>query len=107
MDPHGSINLTYYKKKMDDYEMVFDAVINNLNDEMFGIYSNSVERDRFQSNLMSDGWKFFDFHNLNEFFSIKYKEMVDKNLMDEQQIMETLSMMDVQNMSMNLAVAPQ
>ena len=33
--------------------------------------------------------------------------MVDKNLMDEQQIMETLSMMDVQNMSMNLAVAPQ
>lgn len=46
-DADGSINLDYYIKKMEDYEMVFDAVNDEFNNEMFGLYSNSVERDVF------------------------------------------------------------
>ena len=37
-----------YKLKMDHYEGVFDAVIADFNDSMFGIYSNSVNRKIFQ-----------------------------------------------------------
>ena len=85
----GGIDLEYYKKKMLDYEMVFDAVIDEFKDEMFGIYSNSATRDVFQSNLTKEGWKYFDFQNLNEFFAIKYSTLVAKGKMDEQKLMQT------------------
>ena len=57
---------------MDAYEVVFDAVIEDFNNSMFGLYSNSVNKDTFQFKLRLDGWKYFDLHNLNELFSIKY-----------------------------------
>ena len=57
---------------MDDYELVFDEVTEEFNNDMFGLYSNSVSRADFQQKLMADGWKYFDFFNLNELFAIKY-----------------------------------
>ena len=68
--------MEYYKQKMLDYEMVFDAVIEEFKNEMFGIYANSATREIFQSNLTQEGWKYFDFQNLNEFFAIKYNQLV-------------------------------
>ena len=68
-----SIDLDYYKNKMLDYETVFDSVIEEFNDSMFGFYANSTTRDQFQINLALEGWKYFDFNNLNEFFAIKYE----------------------------------
>ena len=69
---YKNVSIGEYKKKMDHYEGVFDAVISDFNDSMFGFYSNSVNRKTFQQHLMSDGWKYFDLNNLNELFSIKY-----------------------------------
>eukprot|EP00354_Favella_ehrenbergii_P004571 CAMPEP_0170458242 /NCGR_PEP_ID=MMETSP0123-20130129/5265_1 /TAXON_ID=182087 /ORGANISM="Favella ehrenbergii, Strain Fehren 1" /LENGTH=76 /DNA_ID=CAMNT_0010722301 /DNA_START=730 /DNA_END=960 /DNA_ORIENTATION=+ len=68
---------------MDAYERVFDAVIDDFNDSMFGLYSNSVTRVAFQQNLMNDGWKYFELENLNELFSLKYEEKVKQNLITE------------------------
>lgn len=41
------LDIDYYKDKMDAYELVFDAVIDDFNDSMFGQYANSVKRDTF------------------------------------------------------------
>ena len=71
-----NVDLEKYAVKMNDYEDVFDAVATDFNDSMFGLYSNSVTREVFNRNLMQDGWKYFDLHNLNELFSIKYEEWV-------------------------------
>ena len=67
-----AFNLEFYKEKMNDYEVVFDAVAEEFSNDMFGPFSNSVTRPVFQRQLMSDGWKYFDLNNLNELFSIKY-----------------------------------
>ena len=75
----NGIDLEVYKEKMNNYEEVFDAVIEDFNNSMFGPYSNSVTRKEFQQNLMSDGWKYFDLKNLNELFSIMYDQMVQSN----------------------------
>ena len=75
----NGIDLEVYKEKMNNYEEVFDAVIEDFNNSMFGFYSNSVTRKEFQQNLMSDGWKYFDLKNLNELFSIMYDQMVQSN----------------------------
>ena len=80
MDPSKVVRIKDYKLKMDHYEGVFDAVINDFNDSMFGSYSNSVNRKTFQLQLMSEGWKYFDLNNLNELFSIKYEEQLEKGL---------------------------
>ena len=48
MDPSKVVRIKDYKLKMDHYEGVFDAVINDFNDNMFGVYSNSVNRKTFQ-----------------------------------------------------------
>ena len=66
---------------MDAYEEVFDAVINNFNDSMFGEYSNSVTRDVFKRNLMQEGWKYFELRNLNELFKIEYDRQIEKGKM--------------------------
>ena len=66
------LDINYYKQKMDAYEEVFDAVIDDFNDSMFGEYSNAVSRDVFQKNLMHEGWKYFELDNLNELFKIEY-----------------------------------
>lgn len=71
---------TYYESKMDAYERVFDAVIDDFNISMFGEYANSIKQDIFMLHLMSDGWKYFNLKNLNELFNIKYQElMVDSD----------------------------
>lgn len=41
------LDIDYYKDKMDAYELVFDAVIDDFNDSMFGQYANSIKRDTF------------------------------------------------------------
>ena len=41
------LDIDYYKDKMDAYELVFDAVIDDFNNSMFGQYANSVKRDTF------------------------------------------------------------
>ena len=71
---HNLANFDFepYKIKMDAYEEVFDAVFEDFTNSMFGLYSNSVNKDTFQFKLRMDGWKYFDLHNLNELFSIKY-----------------------------------
>jgi len=48
MDKDKVVSIEAYMKKMDHYEGVFDAVINDFNDNMFGVYSNSVNRKTFQ-----------------------------------------------------------
>ena len=42
-----NIDLEIYKEKMNNYEEVFDAVIEDFNNSMFGYYSNSVSRKNF------------------------------------------------------------
>lgn len=69
---NDKIDLEYYKQKMLNYEAVFDLINEEFTDDMFGIYANSASPEVFQRNLMFRGWKYFDFKNLNEFFSIKY-----------------------------------
>ena len=49
---------------------------------MFGTYANSVTRDVFKDNLAKDGWKFFEFHNLNELFHIMYEAKVESGEID-------------------------
>ncbi len=72
----GRPDIDLYKRKMDEYEIVFDAVIEDFNNSMFGIYANSVTREDFKGKLMSDGWKYFDLNNLNQLFSIEYEKLV-------------------------------
>ena len=40
-------DVDYYRRKMDAYERVFDAVIDDFNNSMFGPFANSVTRDVF------------------------------------------------------------
>ena len=42
-----TVDLEVYKEKMDSYEEVFDAVIEDFNNSMFGYYSNSVTLKTF------------------------------------------------------------
>ena len=42
-----TVDLEVYKDKMDSYEEVFDAVIEDFNNSMFGYYSNSVTLKTF------------------------------------------------------------
>ena len=49
-------------------------MIDVFNHDMFGPYANSVPRNQFQQSLATDGWKYFDKQNLNELFSLKYKD---------------------------------
>ena len=77
------IDVEYYRKKMDAYERVFDAVIDDFNNSMFGPFANSVTRKVFQQNLMKDGWKYFELNNLNELFSMKYAEKVEQKIISE------------------------
>ena len=58
-------------------------MIEDFNNSMFGLYSNSVTREVFQRQLMSDGWKYFDLKNLNELFAIKYQEKLAEGEIDQ------------------------
>ena len=78
-----SFNFERYENKMYDYETVYDAVIEEFNNDIFGLFSNTVSSDKFQECLLSDGWKYFDLKNLNEFFDLKYKECVKKGLIQD------------------------
>lgn len=80
---NGRPDIDFYKKKMDSYEKVFDAVIEDFNNSMFGLYANSVTRETFKDQLMSDGWKYFSLTNLNELFSLMYDKLVKENLLSE------------------------
>ena len=81
----SEIDVEYYKNKMNNYEVVFDAVIEDFINSMFGQFANSASKADFQLNLMSDGWKFFDLLNLNELFHIKFLEKKEEGLIEEQE----------------------
>ncbi len=85
-DGHPDIDL--YKKKMDEYEIVFDAVIEDFLNSMFGVYANSVTREDFKGKLMSDGWKYFDLNNLNQLFSIEYEKLVKAKKLDKVSLLD-------------------
>ena len=38
------VDMDYLGRKLNKYEVVFDAVAEDFNDSMFGLYSNSVTR---------------------------------------------------------------
>lgn len=41
------IDFAYYQEKMNEYELVFDSVTEEFNNDMFGSFSNSVTRQEF------------------------------------------------------------
>ena len=45
--PTSIIDVEYYKTKMNNYEVVFDAVIEDFITSMFGQFSNSVSKATF------------------------------------------------------------
>ena len=45
--PTSIIDVEYYKTKMNNYEVVFDAVIEDFINSMFGQFSNSVSKATF------------------------------------------------------------
>lgn len=69
---------------MCEYEVVFQAIIDSFEHDMFGPFANSISRSQFQYKLATDGWKYFNRRNLNEFFSIKHDEAVKKGVMNKQ-----------------------
>ena len=94
---------------MNSYEKVFDSVVEEFNNSMFGEYSNSITRDQFQINLMQEGWKYFDLGNLNELFSIKYNQLRDSGVIDEAKLVgedlsEEFSRPHSRNLSMSLII---
>ena len=106
MTQGGSLNgrpdIEFYKKKMDSYEKVFDAVIEDFNNSMFGLYANSVTRETFKDQLMSDGWKYFSLNNLNELFSLMYEKLVKEQLLSEQSLANDVTIDGAQNLSLSL-----
>lgn len=66
-----------YEEKMYAYETVYDAIIEEFTNDVFGLYSNSVESEDFVQSLTTEGWKYFDLKNLNELFALKYHEKIE------------------------------
>ena len=97
------IDYMYYKRKMDAYEKVFQAVTDDFNDSMFGQYANSISRKDFQLNLQQEGWKYFELENLNELFSLFYQEKLEKKQITEVQLTDINGRDD--NLSLKLASA--
>ena len=52
------------------YQPTFDGMIEDFNDEVFGEYTNRISKDEFLSNLSNQAWKYFNFKNLKELFTI-------------------------------------
>ena len=52
------------------YQPTFDGMIEDFNDEVFGEYTNRISKDEFLSNLANQAWKYFNFKNLKELFTI-------------------------------------
>ena len=52
------------------YQPTFDGMIEDFNDEVFGEYTNRLNKDEFSSNLANHAWKYFNFKNLKDLFSI-------------------------------------
>ena len=47
---------------------------------MFGEYANSVPKATFQQQLASEGWKYFDLCNLNEYFHILHQQKIEEGV---------------------------
>ena len=62
---------------MNTYEVVFDAVIEEFNNDMFGPYANSVDSKSFIRCLGQYGWKYFDKATLNEMFAVHYRNKLE------------------------------
>ena len=78
-----SVDYDLYADKIERYELVFDEVLAAFEDDMFGIYSNSVTNEDFRNNVKAKGWKYFSLKNLNELFSIKYKELLEQGRIED------------------------
>lgn len=51
--------------------------------DTFGDYSNAICSQSFLRSITQNGWKYFDLRNLNEFFAVKYKEMIENGEIEE------------------------
>lgn len=58
-------NFDLYKDKIYSYEAVYDEIINQFSEDMFGPYFNSVDKASFLRCLSLEGWKYFDLIQLN------------------------------------------
>ena len=65
-------DVEFFKRKMFLYEIVFEAIIEQFDEDMFGPFENSISRERFKHQLAQDGWKYFDRRNLNQLFAAIY-----------------------------------
>ena len=88
-------DIEFFKKKMASYEVVFEAVLAQFNDSMFGSHQNSVSKAEFQAQLAFEGWKYFNVQNLNELFAIKYREKVDSGLISQVDLKEDNELSEV------------
>ena len=75
--PAETFNFEAYEKKMYAYETVYDAIIEEFSNDVFGLYSNTISSIQFQESLIQEGWKYFDIQNLNQFFAAKYQEKIE------------------------------
>ena len=62
---------------MNTYEVVFDSVIEEFNNDMFGPFANSIDSKSFIQSLEWNGWKYFDKATLNEMFAVHYRNKLE------------------------------
>lgn len=91
-----SVDYDLYADKIERYEVVFDEVLATFEDDMFGVYSNSVVNAEFRDNVKAKGWKYFSLKNLNELFFIKYKELRDAGRIEDQEHHDTVMRLTTQ-----------
>ena len=53
-------DIAFYSKKISMYEIVFESLVEEFIEDMFGPYANSISREAFQVSLAINGWKFFE-----------------------------------------------
>ena len=75
MQPKADPNYQMYSQLMEEYEDVFQEVLEQFRLDVFGEYSNSVSESEFIQALKAHGWKYFDKKNLNELFKVKLEEL--------------------------------
>ena len=68
--PAMGVNFSIYQERVLKYQPTFDGMIEDFNDEVFGEYTNRLSKDEFASNLANQAWKYFNFKNLKDLFSI-------------------------------------
>ena len=71
-----------YERKMFEYGLVFEQVLEEFKFDIFGEYANSCSIEEWQYRLSTCGWKYFDKKNLNELFFTKMEVLYKADLFD-------------------------